>query len=150
MFSDRWKTNDPIKIESCNFETFAEFLSFFYRGSCNLSESNIIPIVNLAEMYQVKPLKKLCDNYMVDNISISIENVLLYRDFAETYNLRGFKSYLMGSLEDDFTFLLNSEKFLNVPIDVIMWLFTLKRHYPRVESRLFEKVCYDLCKFMIL
>ena len=91
-------------------------------------------------MYQVLPLKKACDEYMVS--IVSIDNVLVFLEMAKTYNLKGLKHFFTKTLQEDFTFLLDNEKFLNVNLDVIDFLFKLKRHYSDVECKFFQKVSY--------
>ncbi|XP_050542510.1 BTB/POZ domain-containing protein 17-like [Daktulosphaira vitifoliae] len=56
------------EIQQC-IEVFPIFLKYFYTGVITLEQSNIMPMLVLADKYNVKDLTLLCVEYMCDHIA---------------------------------------------------------------------------------
>ena len=94
MFSDNWREKDKKSVSlqessECE-EVFGTFLDFLYR--CNngvkpLSEDNVVPLLTLADKYEVVDLKDLCSKYMETLIEGSIEKAFGWLSFAEDAQL---------------------------------------------------------------
>uniref|UniRef100_A0A914PQ78 BTB domain-containing protein n=1 Tax=Panagrolaimus davidi TaxID=227884 RepID=A0A914PQ78_9BILA len=75
MLSDRWiSKNNSIKIDAFKFDDFKELLTFIYSGECNITNENILTILDMAEFYQIEDLKELCDEYL-STIELNLSNI---------------------------------------------------------------------------
>jgi hypothetical protein len=59
-------------------KAFPLLLKYLYRGEINLAVAQVLPILTLAEKYNVWELAKLCVGYMTDRIVCAAsQNVLI-------------------------------------------------------------------------
>ena len=116
MFSERWATNDgPIPIKNYSFEEFKEFLSFIYFFDCQLSEENIIAMVDMAEYYQVPECTEFCDDFLSTEIEITLENGLKMFEFAKRYpSLTKFQIVIDRFMMEEYVDVLESDELLNI------------------------------------
>uniref|UniRef100_A0A914PMR7 BTB domain-containing protein n=1 Tax=Panagrolaimus davidi TaxID=227884 RepID=A0A914PMR7_9BILA len=113
MLSDRWTSkNNIIPIKDYKFDDFKEFLSFIYSGKCNLNDSNIMAILDMAEFYQIKHLKELCDKYL-SNVEIKFTNVFIFMEISNRYLMKQIKKPLQDFINQNFSDLIKSYQFLN-------------------------------------
>ncbi len=80
FYDESWKEccDNEVKLEetsSCQ-EVFEMFLGYFYSGSVTVSKKTVIPLITLADTYDVQGLKEVC--------SLSIAKVLLEKCALET------------------------------------------------------------------
>ncbi|VVC33018.1 BTB/POZ domain,SKP1/BTB/POZ domain,BTB/Kelch-associated [Cinara cedri] len=73
LMSSKWSDSHQEVIElqevqQC-IEIFPIFLQYFYTGVISLEQSNIMPIIVLADKYNVKDLTVLCVEYMCEHIA---------------------------------------------------------------------------------
>ncbi|XP_072037263.1 BTB/POZ domain-containing protein 17-like [Amphiura filiformis] len=93
-----------VEIPSCE-EAFETFLRYFYSGSVTVTNATVIPIVTLADKYDVQSLKNTCSKYMVNMLynKGDFEAALGWVTFAEQMRMHvlQLKCYDMICFEFD-------------------------------------------------
>uniref|UniRef100_A0A914QED3 BTB domain-containing protein n=1 Tax=Panagrolaimus davidi TaxID=227884 RepID=A0A914QED3_9BILA len=112
MFSKTWTSNnEPIEIKTCTFETFKTFISYFYHGKCNFDETMIFDIIDLAEMYQIQPLKNQFDTFLSET-SFTDANIYKLLETLEIYKFEKLKNSLGNYLVGNWRTLFERDDFL--------------------------------------
>ncbi len=65
------ETTDPIELPDCEYESLLELFRFFYSDEVNLSGSNVMQVLYLADKYIVPSLAKKCTEYLRENLKAS-------------------------------------------------------------------------------
>ena len=73
FYGGAWKegNGDDVKLEEPQdcADVFGTFLRYFYSGSVSVTRETVIPIVTLADKYDVKSLKDICTTYMIEMLN---------------------------------------------------------------------------------
>uniref|UniRef100_A0A914PU36 BTB domain-containing protein n=1 Tax=Panagrolaimus davidi TaxID=227884 RepID=A0A914PU36_9BILA len=140
MLSDRWiSKNDAIKIESCKYDNFKEFIKFLYSGECQLSDENILTMIDIAEFYQVNSFKKYCDEYL-SKITLNMENIFQIIEASNKYSIIQMKKSIQDFISLNFTTFVKCEGFLKADKSVIEEIFTIKSNTAFKQEELFQAV----------
>ncbi|KAJ8675236.1 hypothetical protein QAD02_011022 [Eretmocerus hayati] len=83
-----------INVEGFNYNVMREVLRFMYTGRVINLEGIATKLLGAADKYSVVGLKKLCENYLIENISA--QNVLECLNFASLYNAPILRSHSMS------------------------------------------------------
>uniref|UniRef100_A0A914PP13 BTB domain-containing protein n=1 Tax=Panagrolaimus davidi TaxID=227884 RepID=A0A914PP13_9BILA len=150
MLSDRWiSKNDVIPIKDYSFNDFKEFLTFIYSGECQLSDKNILTMIDIAEFYQVNSFKKYCDYYM-SNVEHNLKNVFKAFEISNRYpNLEEMKRSLKGFVKQNFEEFVKCKRFLKADKSVIEEFASLQsKRIPKEEifKAVYEWVEYQVVK----
>ena len=65
------ETKDSIDLPDCEYESLLELFRFLYSDKVNLSESNVMQVLCLANKYMVPSLFDKCTEYLCDNLTAS-------------------------------------------------------------------------------
>uniref|UniRef100_A0A914Q8I3 BTB domain-containing protein n=1 Tax=Panagrolaimus davidi TaxID=227884 RepID=A0A914Q8I3_9BILA len=140
MLSDRWiSRNDVIPIKDYSFNDFKEFLTFLYSGECQLSDGNIINMVDIAEFYQVNSFKKYCDEYL-SKITLNMKNIFQLVEISSKYSLFKMKKSIQNFIIKNFTTFVKSKEFLKADKSIIEEIFTIKSLTAFKQEELFRAV----------
>ena len=75
LMSPQWSESQESRITLCETPQcapiFSEFLRYFYTGQIRISYGVVLPILSLADKYNVKDLIALCLDYMNNHIAIA-------------------------------------------------------------------------------
>ena len=71
----RWATEENVKeVELIESEqcapVFPVFLHFLYHGTVYVNTSTALPLLMLADKYNVEPLKTSCEEYVYSQVSL--------------------------------------------------------------------------------
>ena len=77
------ETKDSIELPDCDYESLLELFRFLYTDIVNLSGSNVMQVLYLANKYMVPSLSEKCAEYLRDNLKVS--NVFLILPHAQKY-----------------------------------------------------------------
>uniref|UniRef100_A0AC34FN55 BTB domain-containing protein n=1 Tax=Panagrolaimus sp. ES5 TaxID=591445 RepID=A0AC34FN55_9BILA len=114
MTSERWtKANDPITIKNYSFDAFKEFLSFVYSGECQLTNDNIMALVDMAEFYDINFLKDLCEEYLT-KMELNHDNIYQMIDLASKYSMIKLDKPVIYFISNNLSGFLQSEHFLSL------------------------------------
>uniref|UniRef100_A0A914P6K0 BTB domain-containing protein n=1 Tax=Panagrolaimus davidi TaxID=227884 RepID=A0A914P6K0_9BILA len=145
MLSDRWiSKNNAIKIESHKYDDFKEFLKFLYSGECQLSDENIITMIDIAEFYQVNSFKKYCGEYL-SKITLNIENIIQITEASHKYSMLQMKKPIQGFLIKNFKTFVKSDEFLNANEFIIKQFVKMEPNNDIKTGGIFQAV-YELAK----
>ncbi|KAL9968017.1 hypothetical protein ACROYT_G026342 [Oculina patagonica] len=65
------ETTDSIELPDCDYESLLELFRFMYSDKANLSGSNVMQVLYLANKYMVPSLAAKCTEYLRDNLQPS-------------------------------------------------------------------------------
>mgnify|MGYP002715726666 CR=1 FL=1 len=74
-----------VETKEC-CEIFGDFLKYFYTGQIRINLQSVMPILTLADKYNVKDLVKLCIDYMYCHIAQAAMNNCLISWLQYTYH----------------------------------------------------------------
>ena len=89
FYGSTWKEGNEgdVKLEELQIcaDVFETFLRYFYSGSVSVTRETVIPIVTLADKYDVDSLKDICTSYMINMLYThhDIEAGMSWVTFAE-------------------------------------------------------------------
>ena len=140
-----WATKNPIRITGHSYDDFKEFITYFYIGHCNINNDNVMALVDLAELYDIKLLKKKCDNFLSD-FPLSIENVFSNYDSYKLYSLENAIECILDFIRNNASEVFKSPQFLGVKKELIFEIVQLE-NLTSTEEELFEAVsfCFISC-----
>lgn len=84
MFFGTLKETGDIRIQDSSGVAFKEFLQYFYFIKVNLTESNVVEVLYLAEKYNVQNCINDCSKFLMN--SINDENACLRLELAILFN----------------------------------------------------------------
>uniref|UniRef100_A0A914PL88 BTB domain-containing protein n=1 Tax=Panagrolaimus davidi TaxID=227884 RepID=A0A914PL88_9BILA len=128
MFSDRWKNNvNDIEIKNYEYDDFYQFLCFFYSGKCEISETNVFQLTDMAEYYNVQVLSKHCDKFLHQNRYINVENVEEMFEFAQIYSLPNFRIAINDYIQQNIGRIIRDKEFLAHKKPFVEFLSTIEK-----------------------
>lgn len=114
MLSERWTTKDePIKIADYSYDDFYQFLTFLYSGQCELTNTNISNMIDIAEFYGVTLFKSYCNDFLL-SMKLTIHNIFQMMDLADKYSIDQFKNSIKLFITNNFSDFVTSVNFLTV------------------------------------
>uniref|UniRef100_A0AC35F6A7 BTB domain-containing protein n=1 Tax=Panagrolaimus sp. PS1159 TaxID=55785 RepID=A0AC35F6A7_9BILA len=142
ILSKRWKSpNEMIKIENYCYDDFFEFLKFIYSGECKLSNDNILSMVDIAHVYDIQALKKVCKEYLT-KIELTHDNIYQFFELSNKYSMVALKESVDEYIEENYEILFKCKQFQSLQKNVIK---NLVDEYQRVPMR--EELFEGLCKW---
>ncbi|XP_051157038.1 BTB/POZ domain-containing protein 17 isoform X2 [Leptopilina boulardi] len=103
---------------------FSEFLRYFYTGQIRISNEIVLPILSLADKYNVKDLIKLCLDYMENHIALAATHGTLVSWLQYTLNCghhditQAFQNFIKWNLE----LVAKTTDFGNFELDILIAL----------------------------
>uniref|UniRef100_A0A914PQL0 BTB domain-containing protein n=1 Tax=Panagrolaimus davidi TaxID=227884 RepID=A0A914PQL0_9BILA len=116
MLSHR-KSNEPIQIKNHFYYHFKEFLTFFYSGKCELTETNIESMINMAQFYCVEELKVICEEYLFEELDF--ENIYQMLQASYKYSLKFLKQHVYKFISTTFFRFLKSFEFYGLEKPIV-------------------------------
>uniref|UniRef100_A0AC34QDV9 BTB domain-containing protein n=1 Tax=Panagrolaimus sp. JU765 TaxID=591449 RepID=A0AC34QDV9_9BILA len=108
----------PIDDERISSENFKSFLGYLYNDKVEITGDNAFALLNMAEMYNVESLFKLCEDFLIKNLNS--ENVITISNSASIFsNSKIFKETIdfLTKKTDLFT---SRRKFLELNGDALL------------------------------
>lgn len=68
IWSESKESRIILKEDSFCRKSFPDFLRYLYTGQINVNHINVLPLLNLADKYNVKDLITLCTKYMCNHV----------------------------------------------------------------------------------
>ncbi|XP_013393274.1 BTB/POZ domain-containing protein 17 isoform X2 [Lingula anatina] len=97
LTSDRWQDGNAGEItfhesEEC-LPVFSIVMRYIYTGKISLTMENVIPVLVLADKYNLLPLKESCAEYMASHLaeSCSACTIVSWYQYAKTCDLKEFE-----------------------------------------------------------
>uniref|UniRef100_A0A914P6G1 BTB domain-containing protein n=1 Tax=Panagrolaimus davidi TaxID=227884 RepID=A0A914P6G1_9BILA len=158
MFSDRWGyKDDVIPIKNYKFDDFKRFLLFIYSGKCDLNDSNIMAMLDMAAFYQIERLKELCEEYL-SKMEYTVDNIFEFIEVCDKYFLIHLKelcdkslSKMEYTMDNIFQFIEVSDKYSLVRMKKTLQNFItkIKKDFLFTKEELNDILEYVRCNITV-
>ena len=120
-------------------EVFIDFLQCLYSGQVTVSTTTIMPIFTLADKYNIRQLRSLCEKYMTEQIGQgNIKGALEWLSFAETYNLHQLVSHCYNVIRSNLLHIMDTNAWLKLTVDQMCILLSGSELVVRDEYTLYR------------
>ena len=131
------ETNDTIELPDCEYESLLEMFRYLYSDKVNLSGSNVMQVLYLANKYMVPSLAEKCTEYLRRNLKAS--NVFCILPHAQKFEDRDLKDRCWKVIEEETEEAVTSDEFITVERSLVETV--VKREVLNVkEVELFKAV----------
>lgn len=101
--------NKGIEMGTVNISGVEHCVEFMYTGKISVNLNNIEAILDVASMFQLEDVTKLCCDYV--NESLAVNNCLVIRAFAEKYRLKDLEEQAEKMAAENLLLLINDKTF---------------------------------------
>ena len=131
------ETKDSIELTDCEYESLLELFRFMYTDEANLSGSNVMQVLYLANKYMVPSLAEKCTEYLQENLNAS--NVFCILPHAQKFEDKDLEDRCWEVIEKQTGEAVTSDEFVTVERSVVEAV--VKRERLKVtEVELFKAV----------
>ena len=106
------ETTDSIELPDCEYESLLELFRFLYSDKVNLSGSNVMQVLYLANKYMVPSLAEKCTKYLRDNLKAS--NVFCILPHAQKFEDKDLEDRCWKMIEKQTEEAVTSGEFVTV------------------------------------
>ncbi|XP_015589909.1 BTB/POZ domain-containing protein 17 [Cephus cinctus] len=119
---------------------FSEFLRYFYTGQIRINYGVVLPILSLADKYNVKDLISLCINYMQSHIAVAATHGTLVSWLEYTLNCghHDITQMCQNFVKWNFELVAKTPDFGNFELDVLVSLLHQSSLVIKDEMTLYE------------
>ena len=111
------ETTDSIELPDCDYESLLELFRFMYTDEANLSGSNVMQVLYLANKYMVPSLAEKCTEYLRDNLKAS--NVFCILPHAQKFEDKDLEDRCWEVIEKQTEEAVTSDEFVTVERSVV-------------------------------
>ncbi|CAH1263861.1 BTBD17 [Branchiostoma lanceolatum] len=120
---------------------FENFLRFFYQGQVNCTFETAMPLLLLADKYNVNALKVACDNFMTTQLGRGeYAPALQWLPYSIAFRLESLRVKCVDIIVPNMSAVLTSSTWLQLPLDCIVHVLQSSRLAVENEYMLFEAV----------
>ena len=130
------ETKDSIELPDCEYESLLELFRFMYSDQVNLSGSNVMQVLYLANKYMVPSLGEKCTEYLRDNLKAS--NVFCILPHAQKFEDKDLEDRCWEVIDEQTEEAVTSDEFVSVERSVVESV--VKREALNVTEVLFKAV----------
>ena len=131
------ETTDSIELPDCEYESLLEMFRYLYSDKVNLSASNVMQVLYLANKYLVSPLAEKCTEYLRGNLEAS--NVFCILPHAQKFADKDLEDECWEVIEEQTGEAVMSDEFVTVKRSLVETV--VKREVLNVkEVELFKAV----------
>ncbi|XP_065318734.1 uncharacterized protein LOC135926731 [Gordionus sp. m RMFG-2023] len=130
-------TEDPICVTY-----FPMLIKYMYTSYIKFNFSNVLPILILADKYEIHDLIKLCINFINNNVGYALKqgeiiSWYLYCTASDQSNKNLIEEYIIWN----FSYILDSDYFMGIPLQILIKF--LKKSELIVINELQIKICLE-------
>ena len=131
------ETTDSIELPDCEYESLLEMFRYLYSDRVNLSGSNVMQVLYLANKYMVSSLAEKCTEYLRHNLQAS--NVFCILPHAQKFADKDLEDRCLEVIEKQTKKAVTSDEFVTVERSLVETV--VKREVLNVkEVELFKAV----------
>ena len=131
------ETTVSIELPDCEYESLLELFRFMYTDEANLSGSNVMQVMYLANKYMVPSLAEKCTEYLQENLKAS--NVFCILPHAQKFEDKDLEDRCWEVIEKQTEEAVTSDEFVTVERSIVESV--VKRERLKVtEVELFKAV----------
>ena len=106
------ETTDTIELPDCDYESLLELFRFMYSDEANLSGSNVMQVLYLANKYMVPSLAAKCKEYLEENLDAS--NVFCILPHAQKFEDKDLEDRCWEVIEKQTDEAVTSDEFVTL------------------------------------
>ena len=101
---------------------FEDFLQYLYTGKVHLSHTSVLPVIILADKYNISDLSAVCVEYMCNHlIAPSTEScVLSWLNYSVMCNHRNLEKVCESYITANFQYVMETDEFLTISSDLLL------------------------------
>ena len=110
-------TEDSVELPDCEYDSLLEFLRYLYSDEVNLTGSNVMHVLYLANKYMVPSLAGKCSEYLRENLSTA--NVFSILPHAKKFEDKDLKDRCWEVIEENTEEAVTSDDFVTLERSLI-------------------------------
>ena len=111
------EAKDCVELPDCEYDSLLEFLRYLYSEEANLTGSNVMHILYLANKYMVPSLAEKCSEYLRENLSAA--NVFCILAHAQKYEDKDLEDRCWEVIEENTEEAVTSDDFVTLERSLI-------------------------------
>ena len=111
------EAKDCVELPDCEYDSLLEFLRYLYSDEANLTGSNVMHVLYLANKYMVPSLAEKCSEYLRENLSTS--NVFSILPHARKFEDKDLEGRCWEVIEENTEEAVTSEDFVTLERSLI-------------------------------
>jgi len=130
LCSNRWNTSSDkmeIELNECDqcVPVFSVFLYYLYHGSARVTTQTALPLLMLADKYNVQPLKKSCEDYIYSQIREgNVAGALRWLPYLQLCGNEQLEEACKQVVVLDVNFVLKCDQFLNLSLQFLINIYS--------------------------
>ena len=129
------ETQDSVELPDCEYESLLELFRFMYTDKANLSGSNVMQVMYLANKYMVPSLAEKCTEYLRKNLRAS--NVFCILPHAQKFEDKDLEDRCWEVIKKETEEAVTSDEFVTVERSIVESLIK-KKMLNVTEVKLFK------------
>ena len=110
-------TKDCVELPDCEYDSLLEFLRYLYSDEANLTGSNVMCVLYLANKYMVPSLAEKCSEYLRENLSTA--NVFSILPHAKKFEDKDLENRCWEVIEENTEEAVTSDDFVTLERSLI-------------------------------
>ena len=119
------EAKDCVELPDCEYDSLLEFLRYLYSEEANLTGSNVMHILYLADKYMVPSLAEKCSEYLRENLSTA--NVFSILPHAQRFEEKDLEDRCWEVIEENTEEAVTSDDFVTLERSLIESVVKRKR-----------------------
>lgn len=122
-------------------EVFGLFLKYLYKGQVLLNKNNVLPLLTLADKYNVSDLSRSCLVFMQENASPECKHVIIpWLQYAVICGYKETEDACRTFMTYNFEALLNTPEFMDISKEILISFLTSSNLVVNGEYSLYKAV----------
>ncbi|XP_046955440.1 kelch-like protein 6 [Lynx rufus] len=132
------KYEKRIIIKGVDAETMHTLLDYTYTSKALITKQNVQRVLEAANLFQFLRMVDACASFLTE--ALNPENCVGILRLADTHSLDSLKKQVQNYIVQNFVQILNSEEFLELPVDTLYHILKSDELYVTEEAQVFETV----------
>ncbi|XP_014701709.1 kelch-like protein 6 [Equus asinus] len=132
------KYEKRIIIKGVDAETMHVLLDYTYTSKALITKQNVQRVLEAANLFQFLRMVDACASFLTE--ALNPENCVGILRLADTHSLDSLKKQVQSYIIQNFVQILNSEEFLELPVDTLYHILKSDDLYVTEEAQVFETV----------
>ncbi|XP_021112046.1 kelch-like protein 6 isoform X1 [Heterocephalus glaber] len=132
------KYEKKIVIKGVDAETMHTLLDYTYTSKALITKQNVQRVLEAANLFQFLRMVDACASFLTE--ALNPENCVGILRLADTHSLDSLKKQVQSYIIQNFVQILNSEEFLELPVDTLYHILKSDDLYVTEEAQVFETV----------
>ena len=111
------EAKDRVELPDCEYDSMLEFLRYLYSDKANLTLSNVMHVLYLADKYMVPSLAEKCSEYLRENLSTA--NVFSILPHAKKFDDKDLEDRCWEVIEENTEEAVTSDDFVTLERSLI-------------------------------